>query len=82
MGNLEYLGKAIGKTKKEMAQERLLKNSVMPASRLAEAKELELQRLRDFETSIEVERRHRTTATIAPGDKLRIVPLTRERFEE
>lgn len=82
MGDLEYLGKVTGKTKKEIAQERLLKNSVMPASRLAEAKELELQRLRDFETSIEDEQRHQRTATTSPDNKLKNLPLTREPFEE
>jgi hypothetical protein len=49
---------------------------------LAEAKDLELQRSRDFEASIEDEERHRKTATTAPEDKLKNVPLTRERFEE
>ena len=82
MGDLEYLGKAIGKTKKEIAQERLLKTSVIPASKLVEAKDLELQRSRDFEASIEDEERHRKTATAAPDDKLKNLPLTRERFEE
>jgi hypothetical protein len=55
---------------------------VIPASKLAEAKELELQRSRDFEASIEDEERHRRTATTAPGDKLKNLPLTRESFEE
>ena len=82
MGDLEYLGKAIGKTKKEIAQERLLKTSVIPASKLVEAKDLGLQCSRDFEASMEDEERHRRTAATAPEDKLKNLPLTRERFEE
>ena len=82
MGDLEYQGKAIGKTKKEIAQERLLKTSVIPASKLLEAKDLELQRCRDFEASIEDEERHRKTATTAPENQLKNLPSTRERFED
>ena len=82
MSDVEYLGKVKGKTKKEMAQERLLRSSVMPASKLAEAKELELKRIRDFEASIEDEERHRRKATSAPGGKPDSLPFTRERFEE
>ena len=48
--------------------------TVIPASRLAEAKDLELQRSRDFEASIEDEERNRRTATTAPEDKLRTYP--------
>jgi hypothetical protein len=56
--------------------------TVTPASKLTEARELELQRSRDFEASIEDEERHRRTARPAPEDKLKSLPLTRERFEE
>jgi len=81
--DLEDVGKDRSeKTKKEIAQERLLKATVIPASKLAEAKDLELQRSRDFEASIEDEERHRRTATTAPEDKLKNLPLTRERLEE
>ena len=70
-------------TFKQFQLERLIKNgTVIPASKLAEAKELELQRIRDFEASVEDEQRNRTTATIPPEDKLNNLPLTRERFEE
>ena len=63
--------------------ERLIKDgTVIPASKLADAKEQELQRVRDFEASIEDEERHRKTATTAPKDKLSNLPLTRERFED
>jgi hypothetical protein len=54
----------------------------MPASKLAQAKEIEIQRIRDFEASIEDEERNRRTAPAAPKDKLLNVPLTRERFED
>ena len=54
----------------------------MPASKLAEAKERELKRIRDFEAASVDEERHRKTATIAPSNKLDHLPLTRERLEE
>jgi hypothetical protein len=82
MSDVEYLGKAAGKTRKEIVQERLLKAKVLPASKLAESNDLELQRSRDFEASIEDEERHRRTASIAPEGKLKNLPLTREPFEE
>ena len=82
MSNLEFNGKLTTKTFKQIEQERLLKDKVTPASKLAEAKDLELQRSRDFEASIEDEERHRKTATTAPEDKLKNLPLTRERFED
>ena len=82
MIDLEFNGKIATKTYKQIEQERLLKDKVIPASKLAEAKGLELQRNRDFEASIEDEERHRRTATIAPEAKLKNLPLTRERFED
>lgn len=82
MSNLEFNGKIATKTFKQIEQERLLKDMVIPASKLAEAKDLELQRSRDLEAAIEDEDRHRRTASIAPGDKLKNLPLTRERLEE
>ena len=51
-------------------------------SKLAEAKSLELQRCRDFETASIDEERHRKTATTSPEDRLKNLPLTRERLEE
>ena len=83
LGDVEFSGKAKTQTFKQFQLEQLIKDgTVIPASRLAEAKDLELQRSRDFEASIEDEERHRKTATTAPDDKLKNVPLTRERFEE
>ena len=81
--NVEFTGKVKTQTFKQFQLERLIKDGiVIPASKLAEAKDLELQRIRDFEISIEDEERHRRTATIAPNDKLKDIPLTRERFED
>ena len=82
LGDVEFAGKIKTQTFKQSQQENLIKAKVMPASKLAEAKELELQRVRDLEASIENEERHRRTASIAPEDKLKNLPLTRERFEE
>jgi hypothetical protein len=83
LGNVEFVGKVKTKTFKQFQLEQLIKDgTVIPASKLAEAKDLELQRSRDFEASLEDEERHRRTATTAPEDKLKNLPLTRERFEE
>ena len=76
-GEVIYVGKLKTQTFKQLQLERLLKSGiVIPASTLAEAKDLELQRSRDFEASIEDEERHRRTATTAPEDKLDNLPLT------
>ena len=55
---------------------------VIPASVLAEAKEQELQRIRDFEAAAVDEERHSRAATPPPKDKLEKQPLIRERFED
>ena len=79
----KYAGKIKSQTFKQFQLEQLIKDgTVIPASKLAEAKDLELQRSRDFEASIEDEKRHRRTATTAPKDKLSNLPLTRERFDD
>jgi len=79
----KFAGKVKTQTFKQFQLEQLIKDgTVIPASKLAEAKELELQRRGDFEASIEDVERHRRTATTAPEDKLKSLPLTRERFEE
>jgi len=83
LGDAEFAGKVKTQTFKQFQLERLIKDgTVIPASKLAEAKELELQRSSDFEASIEDEERHRRTTTTAPEDKLKNLPLTRERFED
>ena len=78
----QFAGKIKTQTFKQFQQENLIKAKVMPASNLAEAKEQELQRVRDFEAASADEQRNRRTATVAPSDRLDNPPLTRERFEE
>ena len=83
LGDVEYAGKIKTQTFKQFQLEQLIKDgTVIPASKLAEAKELELQRVRDFENASKDEERHRRTATPAQKDKLDSLPMTRERFEE
>jgi len=53
----------------------------MPASKLAETAKWNAKLLLDFEASCIDEERHRRTATKALEDKLKNLPLTRERFE-
>jgi hypothetical protein len=78
-----FAGKIKTQTFKQYQLERLIKEGkVIPASQLADAKEHVLIREREFQEATEDERRHRRTATPAPGDKLDTLPLTRERFEE
>jgi hypothetical protein len=82
LGDVEFAGKIKTQTFKQFQLERLIKDgTVIPASKLAEAKDLELKRSRDLAASIEDEERHRRTATTAPEDKLKNLPLTSERFE-
>jgi hypothetical protein len=83
LDDVEFAGKVKTQTFKQFQLERLIKDgTVIPASKLAEAKDLELQRCKDFETSCIEEERNRRTATTAPEDKLINLPLTRERFED
>jgi hypothetical protein len=83
LGDAEYTGTIKTQTFKQFQLERLIKNgTVIPASKLAEAKALEIQRVRDFEAASVDEERRRRTAAVAPKDKLENLPLTRERFEE
>lgn len=83
LGDVEFAGKVKTQTFKQFQLERLINDgTVIPASKLAEAKDLELQRSRDFEAASVDEERHRKTATTAPEDKLKNLPLTRERFED
>jgi hypothetical protein len=83
LNNVEFAGKVKSQTFKQFQLERLIKDgTVIPASKLAEAKEQELQNIREFEAAAVDEERHRRTATIAPKDKLENQTLTRERFEE
>ena len=78
----QFAGKIKTQTFKQFQLERLIKDgTVISASKLAEAREQELQRARGFQMASEDERRHRRTASLAPKDKLNNLPLTRERFE-
>jgi hypothetical protein len=83
LSDLEFAGRVITQTFKQFQLERLIKNgTVIPAPKLAAAKEQELQRTRDFEAAAVDEERHSRTATPPPTDKLVDQPLTRERFEK
>ena len=83
LGDAQFAGKVKSQTFKQFQLERLIKDGpVIPASKLAEAKEQELQRSRDFEAAAVDEERHSRTATTPPKDKLKNQPLTRERLEE
>jgi hypothetical protein len=81
--DVTFSGKIKTQTFKQFQLERLIKDGkVIPASKLVEVKEQELQRAREFDAASVDELRHRTTATLAPNDKLTNLPLTRERFED
>jgi len=82
LGDVEFAGKVKAQTFKQYQQELLIKAKVMPASKLAETAKRNAKLLRDFEASCIDEERHRKTALTAPEDKLKNLPLTRERFEE
>ena len=83
LGDVQFAGKVKTQTFKRFQLERLIKDgTVIPASKLAEAKYLELKRAREFEASIEDEKRHSRTAATAPDGKLTNLLLTRERFED
>jgi hypothetical protein len=82
LGDVEFAGKVKTQTFKQYQQELLVKAKVMPATKLAETAKRNAELLRDFEASCIDEERHRKTATTAPDDKLKNVPLTRERFKE
>jgi hypothetical protein len=83
LGDVEFAGKVKTQTFKQLQLERLIKDgTIIPASKLAQAKEIELKRVRDFEAASVDEERHRRTARVAPSNKLDNLPLTRERLEE
>jgi len=78
-----FSGKIKTQTFKQFQLERLIKDGlVIPASKLSEAKEQELQRVREFEAASEDQQRHNKTAPPPPIDKLEKLALTRERLEE
>jgi hypothetical protein len=82
LGEVELAGKVNTQTLKQSQHENLIKAKVIPASKLAETAKRNAELLRDFEASCIDEERHRKTAVTAPDDKLKNLPLTRERFED
>ena len=77
-----FAGKIKTQTFKQFQLERLIKEGkVIPACKLAEAKEQELQRVRDFEEAAQEEERQRKYSPRSTP-KAPDAPLTRERFEE
>ena len=82
LGDVEFAGKIKAQTFKQSQQENLIKAKVMPASKLAETAKRNAELLRDFEASIKDEERHLKAATTASVDRLKNLPLSRERFEE
>ena len=83
LGDVQFAGKVKTQTFKQFQLERLIKDGmVIPASKLAEAKEQELQRARDFEAASVDEERHSRTASQPPKDKLVNLPLMRERLRD
>jgi hypothetical protein len=77
-----YCGEVKIKTFEEFQLERLIKEGkVMPASKLAEVKANELQRIKEFEEAAQEERRQRRAISRVAPQNLD-PPLTRERFEE
>ena len=77
LGDVEYAGKVKAQIFKEFQLERFIREGiVISASKLAEAKEQELQPVRGFKAVQIDEERHRKTATVAPGHKLDKLPLT------
>jgi len=87
MSNAEYSGKIATKTFKQIAQERLLKASVIPASELAKQKQDELDRANAFtRAALDEEFINRTEKSVSPtcptpiGQRVGVV--TREPYEE
>ena len=87
MSNLEFNGKVATKTFKQIEQERLLKDKVLPASELAKRKQEEAERAQAFTRSAADEDFvNRTEKSVSPncptpiGQRNGVV--TREPYEE
>ena len=87
MNDLTFSGKVATKTYKQIAQERLLRAKVLPASELAKQKQEELERSQQFtRAALDEEFVNRTEKSVSPdcptpiGQKVRVV--TREPYEE
>jgi hypothetical protein len=82
LGEVVYAGKLKTQAFRQPQLERLIKSgTVTPASKLAEIKELELKRVRDFEAAAADEERHRRPDTTKPGAAPIGLLTTREPFE-
>ena len=87
MSDLEYQGKVATKTYKQIAQERLVKAKVIPASELAKQKQEELERANAFtRAALDEEFVNRTEKSVSPDCPTpigqRIGVITREPYEE
>ena len=87
MSNLTFSGKVATKTYKQIAQERLLKAKVIPASELAKQKQEEVERSQQFtRAALDEEFVNRTERSVSPdcptpiGQRVGVV--TREPYEE
>ena len=81
--NAHPSGKIKTQTFKQFQLERLIQEGkVIPASKLAAAKEQELQRTREFEASVEDEQRYRSKTKLRSANMPDNPPLTRVRVEE
>ena len=83
LSEVAYVGKLNIQTFKQLQLERLIKSgTVIPASKLVETKDLELQRVRDFEAAAIDEEHHRRPFTDYKGAKTRTTTLTRVPFTD
>lgn len=87
LGNVEYCSKIATKTFKQIAQERLLKATVIPASELAKQKQEELESANAFtRAALDEEFVNRTEKSVSPNCPTpigqRVGVVTREPYEE
>ena len=87
MSDLEYQGKVATKTYKQIAQERLVKAKVIPASELAKQKQEELERSQQFtRAALDEDFVNRTEKSVSPDCPTpigqRVGVITREPYEE
>ena len=87
LGDVEYCGKIDTKTFKQIAQERLLKTAVIPASELAKQKQEALERANAFtRAALDEELVNRTEKSVSPNCpspiSQRVGVVTREPYEE
>ena len=87
MSNAQYSGKVATKTFKQIAQDRLLRAKVIPASELAKQKQEELERANAFtRAALDEEFVNRTEKSVSPNCPTpigqRVGVISREPFEE